>query len=123
MYVSKERLSAGTTFDGAMNAKVERSRRGADRSILCRATWKIDPRIASLKMLPDNFPVGLGRSRRISSVARMAGKISMRAKLEITSAVIEGYRAVGRLEKGRILDELCAVAGWHRKHAIRALSS
>jgi hypothetical protein len=23
--------------------------------------------------------------------------------------------------KGRILDELCATTGWHRKHAVRAL--
>jgi Integrase core domain len=52
----------------------------------------------------------------------MAGKISMRAKREITSALAERYRAGGRREKGRILDELCAVTGWHRKHAIRALS-
>jgi len=52
----------------------------------------------------------------------MAGKISMRAKREITSALAERYRAGGRLEKGRILDELCAVTRWHRKHAIRALS-
>ncbi|MGY3412830.1 hypothetical protein ACVWZV_009035 [Bradyrhizobium sp. GM5.1] len=51
----------------------------------------------------------------------MAGKISMRAKREITSALAERYRSSGRLEKGRILDELCAVTGWHRKHAVRAL--
>jgi len=25
--------------------------------------------------------------------------------------------------RGRILDELCAVTGWHRKHAVRALAS
>jgi len=41
----------------------------------------------------------------------MAGKISMRAKREITSALAERYRAGGRREKGRILDELCAVTG------------
>ncbi|MBV9632143.1 MAG: transposase, partial [Xanthobacteraceae bacterium] len=52
----------------------------------------------------------------------MAGKISMRTKREITSALAERYRAGGRGEKRRILDELCAVTGWHRKHAIRALS-
>jgi len=27
------------------------------------------------------------------------------------------------MDKGRILDELCAVTGWHRKHAVRALAS
>jgi Integrase core domain len=53
----------------------------------------------------------------------MAGKISMRARGEVVSVVAERYRAAGRIEKGRILDELCAVTGWHRKHAIRALSS
>jgi len=45
----------------------------------------------------------------------------MRAKREIASALAERYRSSGRLEKGRILDELCAVTGWHRKHAVRAL--
>jgi hypothetical protein len=53
----------------------------------------------------------------------MAGKISMRARGEVVSVVAERYRAAGRIEKGRILDELCAVTGWHRKHAVRALSS
>jgi hypothetical protein len=28
----------------------------------------------------------------------------------------------GRAEKGRALDELCKVTGWHRKHAVRALA-
>ena len=32
------------------------------------------------------------------------------------------YRTAGRVEKGRILDELTATTGWHRKHAVRALS-
>jgi hypothetical protein len=35
--------------------------------------------------------------------------------------VAERYRSAGRREKGRILDELTAVTGWHRKHAVRAL--
>lgn len=29
--------------------------------------------------------------------------------------------AANRMEKGRILDALCATTGWHRKHAVRAL--
>jgi hypothetical protein len=52
----------------------------------------------------------------------MAGKISMRARREVVSAVAERYRAAGRSEKGRILDDLCSVTGWRRKHMIRVLS-
>ena len=46
----------------------------------------------------------------------------MGARREITAAVAERYRLAGREEKGRILDELCQVTGWHRKHAIRKLA-
>ena len=35
----------------------------------------------------------------------------------------ERYGAAGRWEKGRILDELTAMTGWHRKHAVRAPSA
>src|SRR5207248_7607034 len=52
----------------------------------------------------------------------MAGRISMGARREITAAVVDRYRSAGRADKGRILDELCAVTGWHRKHAVRALA-
>jgi len=45
----------------------------------------------------------------------------MGARREITVAVAERYRLAGRAEKGRILDELCKVTCWHRKHAVRAL--
>ncbi len=45
----------------------------------------------------------------------------MRARREVLSAVAERYRSAGRVEKGRILDALCRTAGWHRKHAVRAL--
>lgn len=53
----------------------------------------------------------------------MAGTISFAARREVTAAVAERYRSAGRREKGRILDELCASTGWHRKHAERALWS
>jgi hypothetical protein len=52
----------------------------------------------------------------------MAGRISMGARREVLAAVAERYRSVERSEKGRVLDELCATTGWHRKHAVRALS-
>ncbi|BBB96597.1 hypothetical protein BE61_20280 [Bradyrhizobium elkanii USDA 61] len=57
----------------------------------------------------------------LSPLVLMAGKISVRAKREITSALAERYRSSGRIEKGRSLDELCAVTGWHPKHTVRAL--
>jgi hypothetical protein len=53
----------------------------------------------------------------------MARRISMCARREVLAAVAERYRSAGRTEKGRILDELTATTGWHRKHAVRALSA
>ncbi len=32
------------------------------------------------------------------------------------------YREAGRLEKGRLLDEVCRVTGYHRKYAVRRLN-
>jgi hypothetical protein len=45
----------------------------------------------------------------------------MGAQREVLLAVAERYLSAERAEKGRILDELCATIGWHRKHAVRAL--
>ena len=53
----------------------------------------------------------------------MARRISMGARREVVWAVAQRYGAAGRREKGRILDELTATTGWHRKHAVRALSA
>ena len=47
----------------------------------------------------------------------------MGARRELVAAVAERYRQSERMERGRILDELTAVTGWHRKHAIRALAA
>ena len=45
----------------------------------------------------------------------------MRARREVVSAVAKRYQSAERSAKGRILDELCATTGWHRKHAVRVL--
>lgn len=47
----------------------------------------------------------------------------MGARREVLLSVAQRYRTAGRTEKGRILDELTAMMGWHRKHAVRALSA
>jgi len=47
----------------------------------------------------------------------------MGARREVVWAVAERYGSARRREKGRILDELTATTGWHRKHAVRALSA
>ena len=48
---------------------------------------------------------------------------AMGARREVVWAVAERYGSARRREKGRILDELTATTGWHRKHAVRALSA
>jgi hypothetical protein len=55
-------------------------------------------------------------------VTRMGRGISMMARREVVSAVATRYRDAGRAEKGRLISELVALTGWHRKHAIRALA-
>jgi hypothetical protein len=47
--------------------------------------------------------------------------VSEQAVAEYAAAVRARYRAAGRAEKGRILDEVCGVTGYHRKAAIRLL--
>jgi hypothetical protein len=41
---------------------------------------------------------------------------------EYAAAVRERYRAAGKREQGRILDEFCRTTGYHRKAAIRLLN-
>jgi hypothetical protein len=49
--------------------------------------------------------------------------VGARAKSEYVQAIYQGYRAAGRLDKKRMLDEFCQVTGYHRKHAIRVLNA
>jgi hypothetical protein len=51
------------------------------------------------------------------------GKISSGARREVVAAMAGRYRTSGRDEKRRILDEFVALTGYHRKHAIRILST
>ena len=48
--------------------------------------------------------------------------MSTRAKREYVAAIYERYRHARRPDKRRILDEFCAVTGYHRKAAIRVLN-
>jgi len=48
--------------------------------------------------------------------------MSARAKREYVGAIYERYRHAGRVEKGHMLSEFCAVTGYHRKAAIRLLN-
>jgi len=53
----------------------------------------------------------------------MAGGISKETKVELLAALRSRYGGSSKKEKGCILDEFVAVSGYHRKHAIRLLSS
>ena len=48
------------------------------------------------------------------------GRLSMATRREVVAAIRQRYVAATREEKGRIVDELVAVAEYHRKHAIRS---
>lgn len=47
--------------------------------------------------------------------------ISRNARRELIKALADRYRAATKADKARMLDELVAISGYHRKHAIRAL--
>jgi hypothetical protein len=49
--------------------------------------------------------------------------MSLKSKNELVEAVRPRYRKANRLEKQKILDELTAATGYHRKHAIRVLKN
>ncbi len=53
----------------------------------------------------------------------MDHKISPQTKRDVLEALCGRYGQASRMEKSQILDEFVAIAGCHRKHAIRLLSS
>ena len=48
--------------------------------------------------------------------------VSAHAKREYVEAIYQRYRRAKRAEKRQILDEVCQVAAYHRKSAIRLLT-
>ncbi len=52
----------------------------------------------------------------------MHTKISKQTKRELLEALHERYRNSAKIDKAKILDEFVALAGCHRKHAIRLLT-
>src|SRR5262249_61667138 len=52
-----------------------------------------------------------------------AAKISKQTKGELLELLRQRYRAADKQDKTKILDEFVAVAGCHRKHAIRLLTA
>ena len=52
----------------------------------------------------------------------MGGGISKMAKQELVATIRDRCQRASKKDKGRILDELIAITGHHRKHSIRLLS-
>ena len=48
-------------------------------------------------------------------------RVSMATRDELLAVVSERYRASGRADKSRIVEEFAAATGYHRKHAMRML--
>jgi hypothetical protein len=46
--------------------------------------------------------------------------LTMSQRKGLTKAIATRYARADKAGKGRILDELCAIAGWHRNHARKA---
>ena len=51
----------------------------------------------------------------------MVGEISAATRTEVLGAIRSRYREASKRDKSRMLDEFVAMAGCHRKHAVRLL--
>ncbi len=51
----------------------------------------------------------------------MAGEISLATRTEVLGAIRSRYGEASKKDKSRMLDEFVAMAGCHRKHAVRLL--
>ena len=51
----------------------------------------------------------------------MVGEISTATRTEVLGAIRSRYREASKRDKSRMLDEFVAMAGCHRKHAVRLL--
>ena len=51
----------------------------------------------------------------------MAGEISLATRIEVLGAIRSRYGEASKKDKSRMLDEFVAMAGCHRKHAVRLL--
>ena len=53
----------------------------------------------------------------------MRRRIKLSTRRELTAAIRQRYRSADRVGKKMILDEFTKVTGYHRKHAIRVLTT
>lgn len=53
----------------------------------------------------------------------MGSELSVASRAEITTKYARGYRSASKKDKGRLLDEVVAVAGWSRDNARRRLAA
>mgnify|MGYP000364767618 CR=1 FL=1 len=53
---------------------------------------------------------------------KQGGWMTLNFKVQYLKAIRNRYFSSTKSEKGKILDELCSITGYSRKHAIRILS-